>query len=411
MKYGNYRRGSETSTKLSDLVRPGDKPRIEDEFFQAFGVPAPGRTLFEEILEDEPVIPDPAVWQMSQPDDALAADLRTLVRTEVAKCVVDAVSVSGGIDSAAVAYILKPKVVFSCTYEGKAYQEIEYAKMVAEHIGARHVIVQPDAEYAKSVLPLIVEAVGQPIFPSSAVGCWAVCEAAARDGVRSIADGAGPDELFGGYVRYALVLEEDRLARIPEMADYLPMVHRFWGPHAFEHPAARYYDLLRAGGPVDSAPLAFVHGEFEKSMGLVGGMTRTDLRLGMRGFMAMTSGCSMAHGLEWRSPIFTDAVVPAALSLPDRVKIRNGCGKWIFRQAMRGTVPDRILDRTDKRGWVTPVAVWFSGPLEEWAGRLRRSLLDRGITPRLDPSRGEFDQSVFQDVCLELWFKKFIEQR
>ncbi len=407
MQYGIYRRGLETSAKLSDLVRPGDKPRLDDEFFQAFGVPAPGRTLFEEILEDEPEIPQPAAWNMAPPDEALAADLRVLVRDEVAKCQVEAVSVSGGIDSAAVACILRPKVVFSCTYEGKAYQEIEYARLVAESIGARHVIVQPDAEYAKSVLPLIVEAVGQPIFPSSAVGCWAVCEAAAKEGVRSVADGTGPDELFGGYVRYALIIEEDRLARIPELADYLPMVHRFWGPHAFERPAARYYDLLRSGGPGDSLPLGFVSDQFEKSSHLVSGMTRTDLRLGMRGFLAMTAGCASAHGLEWRSPIFTDAVVPAALSLPDRVKIRNGCGKWVFRQAMRGTVPDRILDRTDKKGWVTPVSSWFGGPLEDWANSLRRCLADREIVPRLDPSRGEFDQSVFQDCCLELWMRRF----
>lgn len=407
MKYGIYRRGSEASAKLSDLVRPGDKTRLDDEFFHAFGVPAPGRTLFEDVLEDEPEVPQPTPWIMALPDEALAADLRTLVRTEVGKCEVDAVSVSGGIDSAAVACILKPKVVFSCTYEGRAYQEIEYARLVAESIGARHVVVSPDAEYAKRVLPLIVEAVGQPIFPSSAVGCWAVCEAAAKEGIRSVADGTGPDELFGGYVRYALVLEEDRLARIPELIDYVPMVKRFWGQHAFEHPAARYYDLLRAGGPDDGAPLRFVHGEFEKSSHLVSGMTRTDLRLGMRGFMAMTAGCSRANGLEWRSPIFSDAVVSAALGLPDHVKIRNGCGKWVFRQAMRGTVPDRILDRTDKKGWVTPVAGWFSGPLEEWADSLRRCLADRGIVPRKDPARGEFDQSTFQDACLELWLRRF----
>jgi len=407
MQYGIYRRGSDTSTRLADLVRPGDKPRLDDDFWQAFGVPAPGRTLFEGLDEDEPIIPEPAVWQMNLPDEALAADLRTLVRTEVAKCAVDAVSVSGGIDSAAVACILKPKVVFSCTYPGKAYEELEYAKIVAEHIGARHVIVQPDAEYAKSVLPLIVEAVGQPIFPSSAIGCWAVCEAAKREGIRSIADGAGPDELFGGYVRYALVLEEDRLARIPELADYVPMVKRFWGTHAFEHPAARYYDLLRAGGPADDAPLKFVHGAFDGAPGLVAAMTRTDLRLGMRGFMAMTAGCSRGHGLEWRSPLFTDPIISSALGLPDQVKIRYGCGKWVFRQAMRGTVPDRILDRTDKKGWVTPVASWFSGPLEDWANSLRRCLADREIVPRKDPSRGEFDQSTFQDCCLELWMRRF----
>jgi asparagine synthase (glutamine-hydrolysing) len=288
---------------------------------------------------------------------------------------------------------------------------LEYAKIVAEHIGARHVVVSPDAEYAKSVLPAIVEAVGQPIFPSSAIGCWAVCEAAKHEGIRSVADGTGPDELFGGYVRYALVIEEDRLARIPEFVDYVPMVKRFWGTHAFEHPAARYYDLLRAGGPADSDPLAFVHRQFEGTTGLVAAMTRTDLQLGMRGFLAMTAGCSRGHGLEWRSPLFTDPIISSALSLPDRVKIRNGCGKWVFRQAMRGTVPDRILDRVDKKGWVTPVAGWFGGPLEEWADGLRRSLLNRGIAPRLDPSRGEFDQSVFQDVCLELWLRKFVDQR
>ena len=70
---------------------------------------------------------------------------------------------------------------------------------------------------------------------------------------------------------------------------------------------------------------------------------------------------AMAVSLENRVPFLTTALADFALSLPDELLIgRHGTTKKVLRAAMRGVVPDTILNRRDKIGFVTPEARWFA---------------------------------------------------
>jgi asparagine synthase (glutamine-hydrolysing) len=409
MHYGDYRKDG---AKV-DLGKLRGKPRL-DLFYYAFGVPEPGKTMLEGVEEVGVMLPTPTN-HVGKGDDALASELHALVEATVKQTPIEAVSLSGGLDSAIVAMVAKPKVVFSCRYAD--YDELGYAKAVAEKIGAKHVIVEPTEVDARESLPAIVEAVGQPIFPSSAVGCWKLADAMQKHGIRSAADGTGPDECFGGYVRYLLIVAEHTLVNCPELRNYQGMLTRFWGPTSDPGGARtprRYFNLLRSGGEADSPAYKFVWQQFAYSWGLVEAMTRVDLQLGMRGFVGMTSGCARAHGIEWHSPLFTDEIVAFGLGLPDHLKTdpvaaldgRPATKVLMRRVAREFGVPEQILNRTDKQGWVTPIARWFDGPLASWVHELRTSLSSRGYALRSDPSRGAFDQSTFADVCLELWLRR-----
>jgi asparagine synthase (glutamine-hydrolysing) len=75
---------------------------------------------------------------------------------------------------------------------------------------------------------------------------------------------------------------------------------------------------------------------------------------------------SMAHSIESRVPFLTPALAELAFSLPEDYLIaRDGNTKAIFRQAMRGLVPDAILERKDKIGFATPEKEWL-GTLQPW---------------------------------------------
>src|SRR5205807_3214015 len=64
---------------------------------------------------------------------------------------------------------------------------------------------------------------------------------------------------------------------------------------------------------------------------------------------------SMAFSIESRVPFLTMPLVDFLLRLPEEHLIgRDGTTKNVFRQAMRGLVPDTILDRRDKIGFQTP---------------------------------------------------------
>jgi len=72
---------------------------------------------------------------------------------------------------------------------------------------------------------------------------------------------------------------------------------------------------------------------------------------------------SMANGLEIRAPFLDHRFVEFAASMPSRLKVRQGKGKWILRRAFKSVLPDVILSRR-KRGFTPPIAHWIRGQLK-----------------------------------------------
>jgi asparagine synthase (glutamine-hydrolysing) len=75
---------------------------------------------------------------------------------------------------------------------------------------------------------------------------------------------------------------------------------------------------------------------------------------------------SMAFGIESRVPFLTPALVEFALALPEQYVVGpDATPKRLLRQALRGLVPDEILDRRDKIGFATPEPAWLTS-LRDW---------------------------------------------
>ena len=71
---------------------------------------------------------------------------------------------------------------------------------------------------------------------------------------------------------------------------------------------------------------------------------------------------AMMYGVESRLPFLTRDLVQFALALPDHLLVSDdGIGKAVFRDAMRGLVPDSVLDRRDKIGFAVPLREWLLG--------------------------------------------------
>ena len=99
-----------------------------------------------------------------------------------------------------------------------------------------------------------------------------------------------------------------------------------------------------------------------------------DLKMWLPGdILTKVDRMSMAVGLEAREPLLDHRLLEFAASLPDKMRIRGGQGKWLMKKTMEGYLPKDILYRP-KMGFVTPIDQWFRGPLTGEARALATSL-------------------------------------
>ena len=123
---------------------------------------------------------------------------------------------------------------------------------------------------------------------------------------------------------------------------------------------------------------------------------------------------SMAVSLEARVPLLDHPLVEFAVSLPSALKYRDGTGKWIFRRAIEGLVPDSVFQRP-KQGFAVPLAEWFRGDLRHRLDALARpdapalAYVDAGAVARLcrEHLSGRRDHSgaLWRVLVLDLWLR------
>ncbi len=125
---------------------------------------------------------------------------------------------------------------------------------------------------------------------------------------------------------------------------------------------------------------------------------------------------SMAVSLESRVPLLDHRIVELAASIPPSVKFRGGANKYIPRRAVRNIIPGKVLDRKDKMGFPVPLSEWFQGELKDF---VRSILLSEKVKSRQMYKSEEVEKAIRREskfsrqiwglLCLELWFREFID--
>lgn len=121
---------------------------------------------------------------------------------------------------------------------------------------------------------------------------------------------------------------------------------------------------------------------------------------------------SMLASIEARVPLLDHKLVEFAMSLPVEWKLRDGTGKWIFREAIRGLVPDLVLSKR-KQGFGVPLPLWFRRELRHRVEGLLdpSSALHEYVEPRAvrrvvrEHQTGRRDQSalLWKLLVLQIW--------
>ena len=129
----------------------------------------------------------------------------------------------------------------------------------------------------------------------------------------------------------------------------------------------------------------------------------------------------MAHSIEARPPLLDHRLVEFAATIPPQLPLATGTTKYLFKQAMRGILPDAIIDRP-QAGLRRAARRWFRGT----AGRLRARPAAVATQPRSAASsirpyverllqlheRGrDLDLQLWTMLSFELWCRRFLDRR
>ena len=130
---------------------------------------------------------------------------------------------------------------------------------------------------------------------------------------------------------------------------------------------------------------------------------------------------TMASSVEGRDPFLDHRLVEFVVALPPKMKYRDGNGKYVLKRAMRGTLPDEILDRR-KQGFGTPMPEWLRGRFGELAEQTVRSsalrerrLLDMDQVVRLFAAhragRGDWSYHLWNLYSVSAWYDRWVAGR
>jgi len=344
--------------------------------------------------------------------DAAAERLRGMfldsVRLHLRSDVPVGTALSGGIDSSSIVMAMRHLEGPALDLHSVSFlpgdpeiDETRWVEAVALASGARLHRTRPDPAELVHDLERLIDIQEEPFGSTSIYAQHRVFRLAREVGIRVMLDGQGADELFAGYrtylsVRLTALVRQGRLraaTRLVRSARGLPGVTtqdllRSAGYHALP-PALHRLARALAGRELDPRWLAE---EWLDRAGVVRAspIPRARRRDALREMLARTLTMSslpmllryedrnsMAYSIESRVPFLTPALAEFVLSLPEEYLIDgDGTSKAILRRAMRGLVPDVVLDRRDKIGfatperrWLTELRTWVDGVLESEAAR------------------------------------------
>lgn len=359
---------------------------------------------------------------------------------------------SGGIDSSLVVALMarqmsEPVKTFSIGFKEQRYNELPYARLVAERYSTDHheEIVEPDAE---AIIPHLLRVFDEPFADSSAIPTYYVSRLARRH-VTVALSGDGGDELFGGYDRYldsplsgitdhipflvrkfllgnfARLLPEG--ARGVNMLRYLAAgkderyLLKMTGSRSKTYSSVFSSDLMQVIGNCDPVQASQFH--LDKVAGC-DSLTRRqylDVKVYLASdILTKVDRCSMLVSLEARAPFLDHKVAEFAATLPPSMRIRGRTSKYLLKRLAENLLPPELIHRP-KMGFAVPVSQWIN---REWldvsqdlvlsSRALQRNNFNSNYLHRIlnEHRRGRRDHGmiIWALMVLEMWYREYIDR-
>lgn len=314
---------------------------------------------------------------------------------------------SGGIDSTAIVALMQKQSAqkiktYTIGFEETGYNEAEDAKKIAEYLGTDHHELYVSSKDSLNVIPYLSQIYDEPFADMSAIPTFLVSKFA-RQSVSVALSGDGGDEMLGGYNRH---VQAPRIwgakKRIPGVLHgglskgISSISVKTWGKLLpfLPAPGTRMHklaDILKIGSqeqmykslistwrnPSDilsqGSEAEFFADHFSARLSELSFAERMmfwdTLNYLPYDVLTKVDRATMAVSLEARAPLLDQRIFSFAWALPERMKIRDGKGKWLLQAMLKRHVSPSMFERP-KQGFTMPVGDWLRGDLKDWAHTL-----------------------------------------
>ena len=363
---------------------------------------------------------------------------------------------SGGVDSSAIAALIKrtaqgPLKTFAVGYKEAAYSELGAAARVARSIGTEHHETVVGMDDFFGALPRLIWHEDEPIAWPSSISLYFLSKLACAE-VKVVLTGEGSDELFGGYERYRWNLINRRAASVYGI---IPPSFRRWTSaqiaanrllsaslrrklgHTFlarestveslfldnfycAFPAEEQTRLaLSECGAIYANYLRYWNAAADRS--LLARMLYADQKTYLVELLMKQDQMSMACSIESRVPFLDHTLVEFAARIPDRLKIKGASQKYVLKKAAADLLPRQAI-RRKKMGFPTPLRNWLLDArteplyqaLQSPDGLLAEHLDMREIGLLIERHRAGLEDAtdrLWRLINLQLWGDVFLTGR
>lgn len=392
-------------------------------------------------------------------ENLLIENLNNLLRSSITETLESknvGTFLSGGIDSSTVTGIASElsdsKInAFSIGFDEPGYDEMEYARIAANHFNVSHHEYYVTPEDVVSLIPKIAETYAEPFGNSSAIPAYYCAKLAKDNDIQLMLAGDGGDELFGGNERYATqyllslynnlpssirkyLLEpslnafpfKQNISPIRKLVSYveqanIPMPDRLntynlltkLNPKTICHP--EFLDSINTGSPIEqirhtyyeSAAKTILNRQLNVDFKFT--LTESDLP-------KVNTMCELA-GVNVHYPLLDDRLIEFSNSLPATLKLKRTKLRYFFKKSQQGFLPDQILTKS-KHGFGLPFGNWMQShkPLRDLAcsslmslksrNIIRPDFLDKLTKHYINEHAAYYGTLIWVLMMLELWFQK-----
>jgi len=314
------------------------------------------------------------------------------------------VFLSGGIDSSSITGLMSKvsasKIkTFSIGFEEESFNELSYAKKVADYFGTDHQEFVVKSDLVKELVPILMKYLDEPLADASIIPTYIISKLARKYVTVALA-GDGGDELFAGYDTYKAYQVARFYRRVPKFVrdglikkvvyllpaskkrlslefkakkfisgiDYPAEVSNYiwWGAYNPTEKENLFSSELESSFEKNPYSPVFDHSKKCQARHTLDRLSYLDLKLYLQDdLLVKVDRMSMANSLEIRVPFLDHTFVDFATSIPNSLKLKGLKTKYILKKTMGRHLPREAIHRP-KIGFDIPLGIWIRNELKDF---------------------------------------------